>query len=146
EDAAVERAIDRRLLPRGAARLERPPRRVEPDVDALHEHAADAHVVVLEEEHTAAERRLLAELEDVLDELLPRAVRRVRLAGEQDLHRPLLVEEQVAQLVRVGEDEAGPLVGGEAAREADGERVVAEEGLDLAQLLRRAAVTGELLA
>ena len=42
EDRAVEHAVHRRLHARRAARLERPPRRVEPDVDAAGEQRARA--------------------------------------------------------------------------------------------------------
>ena len=92
EDAEVEDAVLRGLHAAGAGRLQRPPRGVEPDVDALHQEAGDVHVVVLEEEDAAGgtrgDRRAL---EDLLDELLAGLVGRMGLAGEDDLDRSLRV-------------------------------------------------------
>ena len=45
------------------------------------------------------------------------------LAGEDELHRALGVVDHGGQALDVGEDQVGALVGGEAAGEADGERV-----------------------
>ena len=80
------------------------------------------------------------------DQVLARPVGRVRLAGEEDLHRALGVGEQLAQAVQVAEQQVGPLVGREAAGEADGQRVGVEELVDLAQLAGRPAVAPVLLA
>ena len=44
------------------------------------------------------------------------------LAGEHQLDRPLLVREEAGEAVLVGEDHPGPLVGREAAGEADRRR------------------------
>ena len=61
------------------------------------------------------------ELLDPLDQLLARRVGGVGLAGEHELHRPLGVVEQLAEAVRVGQQQRRPLVRGEAAGEADGQ-------------------------
>ena len=50
EDRQVQAAVEHHLLAAGAAGLERPPRVVQPDVDALHQVPADVDVVVLDEE------------------------------------------------------------------------------------------------
>ena len=57
------------------------------------------------------------------DQILPGHVGGMRLAGEQEQHRALRVAENFAQPVEVFEQQRGALVGGEAAREADGEHV-----------------------
>ena len=66
EDREVERAIQERLLARGPARLLRPARVVQPDVDALHELARDVDVVVLDEHDPVREPFLLRQPDDVL--------------------------------------------------------------------------------
>ena len=79
----------------------------------------DPHVVVLEDEDAAAELRRAAAGEDRLDHLLAGPVGRVGLAGEDELDRPVGVVDEAGEPVHVGEEERGPLVGGEAAGEAD---------------------------
>ena len=130
EDGDIDDAVDGRLhaaRPRG---LERPARVVEPDIDALHEVAGDAHVVVLEDEGTPASLGAWRALEDVADDPLARAVGRVRLAGEDDLDGPLLVPQQARQALLVAEQQRGALVGREPAGEADGQDVRVEDMLD----------------
>ena len=58
--------------------------------------------------------------------LLARLVGRVGLAGEHELHRPVGVEQQRPQPVGLRQQQRGPLVGGEAAGEADRQRVRVE--------------------
>ncbi len=71
-----------------------PTRVVEPDVDALHELARHAHVVVLEDEDAAAQRLGAAVVEDGLDDALSGSVGRMGLAGEDELHRSVGVVDQ----------------------------------------------------
>ena len=59
-------------------------------------------------------------LEEPLHQALAVVVARVRLAREQDLHRPLAAE-QPQRAVEVAQQQVQALVGGHAAREADGE-------------------------
>ena len=134
------------LHPARAGRLERPARVVEPDVDTRHEVAGDPHVVVLEDEDAAPELLRARAAEDLLDDLLARPVGRVGLAGEDDLDRSLLVPEQPAQPLDVAEEQAGALVGREAAGEPDRQDVRVERCLEGIEDRRRLAVTGELVA
>jgi len=109
-------------------------RGVQPDVDPLDEVARDAHVVVLQEDETPAHSLLAAEVDELLDELLPLVVARVRLPGEDELDRAFLVQEQPLQPLGVAQQECRALVGGEAPREPDRERLGAqrlERGFDL---------------
>src|SRR4029078_1506777 len=89
EDADVRDAVLGRLHPRRPGRLQRPARVVQPDVDALHEEARDAHVVVLEDEDAAAKLWRARALEDLLDDALAGSVGRVGLAREDDLDRAI---------------------------------------------------------
>ena len=68
------------------------------------------------------------------------------LAREDDLDRPLLVPQEPGQPVDVGEQEAGPLVGREAAGEADRQDVRIERRLERVEHRRRLAMAGELVA
>ena len=60
---------------------------VQPDVAALDEEVGDVQVVVVEERDAAAEGRDRAPAGRRLELVLAHVVGRVRLAGEDDLHR-----------------------------------------------------------
>ena len=51
----------------------------------------------------------------------------MRFAGEDDLHRAVLIGDERHKAVEIAENEVGAFVSGEAAREADGERVGLKE-------------------
>ena len=141
---SVERAVGRRLHAARAARLERAARRVEPHVDAAHERARDAHVVVLEEDDAPAQPRVAARVDDRANQLLAAVVLRVRLAGEDELHRAAPGRRGAScTRSRSREEQRRALVGGEAAREADRQRVRVEHLVGQLELLaRRAAPLG----
>ena len=146
EHADVDDAVRGRLHAGRAGRLERPARVVEPHVDALDEEPGDPDVVVLEDEHATPELGAARPAEDVLDDALAGPVRGVRLAGEDDLHRPLLVPQEPREPVEVGEQQGRPLVGREPTREADGQDRRVEHRLELLERRRRLAVARELAA
>src|SRR5207248_7076646 len=110
--------------PARPARLLRPPRRVEPDVDALDETARKPHVVVLEEREPAGESRVARELPDLADQPLAALVGRMRLAGEDDANRSLLRPHELREPFGVGEQQPGALVRREPPREADRQHVI----------------------
>ena len=85
--------------------------------------ASHVDVVVLDENHARAQVRKQASLIDRAQKLLARLVVRVRLAGKDELHRTLGIEQEAAQAIHVGEQQIPPLVGGKPARKTDGERV-----------------------
>ncbi len=62
----------------------------------------------------------------VLDHPLAFVVRRVRLAGQDQLHRAQRIREQAAQPLGIVEQQVGALVGGEAAGKAEGQNVRVE--------------------
>ena len=123
QDAQVENAVDGRLHSAGAAGLFAAPRVVEPQVHALHHLARHLHVVVFQEDHVFPEVGIARELHDLADVALARLVLGMGLAGDDDLHRHVLVQQNALEPLDVAEQQRGALVGGEAAREPDGESV-----------------------
>ena len=66
------------------------------------------------------------DVDDLGDQLLAAVVARVGLAGEDELHRPVLVVEDARPGARGCGRQRAALVGGEAAGEADGQRLGVE--------------------
>ncbi len=81
-----------------------------------------------------------AQVDDALDVALALVVARMGLAGEDELHRALRVLHEAHHVVEAVEDQRGALVGGEAAREADGQRVGIEQRVEGDEVLMRAAL------
>ncbi len=121
EDRQVECAVEGRLHAGGPARLQRPQRVVQPDIRARVQQLRHADVVVRQEHHAGTDVRLGRELHQLLDEPLAFLVRRVRLARDDDLHRPHRIQEDGAQPVGVVQHERQALVGGDPPREPDGQ-------------------------
>ena len=84
-------------------------------------------VVVVDEGDPAAEHRIDGAAVDLLQMVLAGLVGGMRLAGEDDLHRAAAGVQDAHQPLRVVEDQLGPLVAGEAPREADRQRVGIEQ-------------------
>ena len=72
------------------------------------------------------DRRVVGELDHLLDEPLAVVVGRVRLAGDDELDRPLRVQQQAAQPLGVAQHQGEPLVRRHPAGEPDGEDVRVE--------------------
>ena len=66
------------------------------------------------------------------------------LAGYEQLDRPRLVEQERFEAVHIPEEERGPLVGGETAGEADGERVGTQRWMGRRSHSRRASPLARL--
>ena len=66
---------------------ERFARVVQPDVAALHQEVRDVQIVVVDERDAAAEHRIERAPVDLLQMMFADVVGRMRLAGEDDLHR-----------------------------------------------------------
>ena len=126
EHRELQHAVHDALFARRTRSFERTGRGVEPYVDALHHAACQLHVVVLQEEDLAHELRHGGHFDDAFDEVLPRLVVGVGLAGEDELHGALLVVHDGREPVEVREEQVGALIGCEAACETDGQHV----GLD----------------
>ena len=146
EDAEVQAAARWQFHAARAARFERAARIVQPEVHALIEAAADVVIVVLDEDDAPLEFRHPAEAIHVLDEPLPRLVLRVRLSGEDKLHRPISVVQQPLQALDVAEEQSRALVGRKAPREADREHLGIQHGRDRTQPLGRLTETDPLVA
>ena len=56
---------------------------------------------------------------DLLQDLFAGQIARMRLAGEDDLHRQLRIVDQRRDLLQILEQQVGPLVRGKAAGKAD---------------------------
>ena len=85
--------------------------------------------------------RPVGEPHHLLDQRLAAVVGRVRLAGHDQLDRPLLVEQQPFQAVRVAQHQGQPLVGRHPPGEPDGQHVGIESRCDPTQFgFRRAAL------
>ncbi len=82
---------------------------------------------------------VVGEADDLLDQLLAAVVGRVRLAGDDQLDRPLGVQQQRLEPLGVAQHQRQPLVRRHAAREADRQHVGVERGVDPAELGRGGA-------
>ncbi len=99
--AQVERAVGRGFHAAGAAGFERPQGRVEPDIAALHQVAADGHILIFQKDHVTAEFRIPRQSDNSLDQFLAAPIAGVRFAGEDNLHRPLGVAKDTLQPVGI---------------------------------------------
>ena len=118
EHAELQPAVDGVLHAARPAGLQRRPRHVDPDVAAADEPRGDAEVVVLEEDDALEGALLRAHGEQLLHEALAAVVARMRLAGQQQLDRPLAAEQREAAL-DVVQQQVQALVRRQPAREAD---------------------------
>jgi hypothetical protein len=80
-------------------------------------------IIVFEEDDAVTNVFPAGELDDLADEFLAAIVAGVRFACQENLHGPVRVIEEAQQSLRVGEEQRGALIGGEAAREPNGQRV-----------------------
>ena len=83
-------------------------------------------------------------MDPFLNQGLPRLVRRMGLAGDDELHRALRIGQQAKQSLRVVQQQVRSLVGREAARKAQRQRVGIKEMLRLVNRLGRRAGGGQL--
>src|SRR5262249_58589257 len=113
---------------------------------AREERAREFEDRPLDQQDPALELGRPRHLRDVPDQLLPRAVGRVRLASEDEEHRAFRVAEQALQDLGAIEDERRALVGREAAPETDREhgRVVGVGGPEQAIEMRLAPLVAEV--
>ena len=86
------------------------------------EEMRDVQIVVVDECDAAAINRIDCVPIDLLQVMFAGIVGRMRLAGEDDLHVPSGRRQQPDEPVGIPEDQLRPLVAGEPAREADGQR------------------------
>src|ERR1700683_4922868 len=137
EDGEIESAVQHYLLPAGAGRFQRPPRIVQPNVNALHEVAPDVDVVILDEDKFVGELRIAHQVGDLLQHFLAGFVQRVRLAGKNKLHRTFWIVDHRSQPLNVFKDQIGTLISGKAPRKTYREGVRAEHALQALNFLAR---------
>ena len=137
EDREVQAAVERGLHARRAARLVGTQRVVQPDVAAGVERLGHRDVVVGQEHDAVPDLGVVGEAHHLLDQLLAALVGRVRLAGDDQLHRALGVQQEPLEPLGVAQHQRQPLVRRDAAREADGEHVRVERGVDPLELGRQ---------
>ena len=123
EDAEIQTAIAAGLHAAGAGGFQRAARVVQPHVTAGNHLPRDVNVVVFDKHQAAHQFALFAEVNDLLDEAFAFVIARMRLAGENKLHRTLLVLYELHDVVELLENQRRAFVGGKAARKADGQRV-----------------------
>ena len=127
-DAQVRHAVDRRLHAARAARLERLARVVQPDVAALHEEVRDVQVVVVDEGDRARRTSDRARAGRPAAGGACRSRRPDAPCRRRRSARAGAAALRIArQPIGVVEDQLRPLVAGEAAREADRQRVGIEQ-------------------
>ena len=80
---------------------------------------------------------VLAQVNDLLDEPLAVVVARMRFAGKNELDGPLLVVRELHDVLKLLENQRRALVGGEAAREADGQRVGVQQMVEADEIALR---------
>ena len=142
-DAQVQAAVAAGLHAAGAGGFERTARVVQPDVAAGNHLPRDVDVVVLDENEVACEFAVLAQMNDLLDEAFAVVVARMRLAGENELDGPLLVVDQFHDVFELLENQRRAFVGGEAAGEADGQRVGIQQLVEADEIALRDALALE---
>ena len=120
-------AVEGGLHSARAARFQRDPGEIEPQVDALDQTVRRMEAVVLDEGDPALELRIARMLVHALENALAVVVPRVRLPGEDQLHGAGGIREKREEAVAVAEDEIRALVGREAPRESDRQRIGAHE-------------------
>ena len=101
-------------------------------------------VVVFDEDDAILELRHAGELIHLLDELFAGLILRMRLAGEDELHRALRVFEQLLQTLRIGEEQGRTLVSRETPREADRQNFGIEQPRNVANVFGTLAEAGAL--
>ena len=119
----VDHAVHAGLHARSAGGLQRIDRIVEPDIDAGDQPARKAQVIAFHEQDLPFELGQLRDARDLADQVLAGHVGGVRATREDEQHRPLRIAGDRPQPVEILEQQRRALVGGEAAREADGEHV-----------------------
>ena len=93
--------------------------------------------VILHEHHPAGQFRIARELHDFADERLAGDILGMGFPRHHQLHRPGRVAQNALEPSQVPEDQGGPFVGGEAARESDGQRFRIQDLLQTLDFGRR---------
>src|SRR6267143_1099920 len=129
-------AVQCRLHAARAAGLERDAGQVDPEVDPGHHALPHMQLVILEKGDAALEAGILRSHEDALQHALARIVRRMRLAGKDDLYGIPRIGQEPPQAFRIAEEQIGAFVRRKAPRKAERENVGGEERTGSCQFRR----------
>jgi len=94
------------------------------------------NVVIFDKHEIIRQLAAFAQLNDLLNEAFAFVVPRVRLAGEDELNRPLLVMDEFYDVFKLPENQWSALIGGEPAGEANGQRVWIQQMLEADEVAR----------
>ena len=119
----VQTTVDEDLHSTGSAGFPRAPRRVDPQIDTLDYFLCQEHVVVTEEDHTAADLRMFDKVVPLLDQCLSGQILRMSFPGENQLQRTLLIGKERNQPFRIVQEKIGALIGGKSARKSHGQHI-----------------------
>ena len=133
-------SVHRSLLSGCSRSFERPCRIVHPHIDTLDKQLGKRNVIVRHKHDLSDEPVLLRDIHYHLYKVLPRLVRRMSLAGKDELYRTVRVVDDIIEPVKVPEQEVCPLVGCETPCESDCKHIVAERILYGHNLTRRIMV------
>ena len=97
EHTEIQRAIGNGFHATGTARFLGSHRRIQPDIDPLHEITRHTHIVILDKNQTAMEILALRKTENFLDKFFPRMVLRVRFARKNNLNRTFLIAQNARE-------------------------------------------------
>src|SRR5260221_10679039 len=115
----MRRSVDGSLHAARSAGLVRLAGSVQPEIASLDQVVRDVHVVVVDERHAAAERRIEGAPIDALQIVFSDIVGGMGLTGEDELHRTASTVQNPREAFGIGEDEIGSLVARESSRESD---------------------------
>ena len=81
----------------------------------MHQLLGQAHIVIAEKDNMRAHQWLADEADPFMNQGSPGLVFRMRLAGDNQLHRAIRVGQQTQQTGRIVQQQIGPFITGEAA-------------------------------
>src|SRR5574338_1557293 len=112
---------------------------IQPKIDTLHEPARNVTVVVLDKNDASLQTGFAAEFVNFLDQRIACFIAWMRLASENELHRPSGIVHQAFQSFLVAEQKCAALVSGESPRETYSQNFRIENAINSANRLRRFA-------
>src|SRR6266513_5546076 len=108
---------------------------VQPKIDTLNKTPRDVAVVIFEKNDAVFESHFTSEFVNLLDHRFARFVTRMRLACENELHRPCRIVEQSLQTFPVAKQERAAFISRETPGKADRQNFRIEHTIHLANCL-----------
>src|SRR5215469_9883213 len=126
QNRQVKTTVQHYLLTARSRGFERTPGIVQPDIDSLHQVAADIDIVILDEDELVSELTVFHEFRNLLQYTFSRIVVRVSFSGEDELHRTLGVINHACQFFDIRQDQVRSFICRETPRKTDRERIGSE--------------------